>query len=74
MLFRGPSGTVAHEFILDLRPLKDSAGIEPEDVAKRLIDYGYHAPTMSWPVPGTWLMRVSPATGFFVCGSHVGWS
>ena len=52
VLFRGPGGTVAHEFILDLRPLKDSVGVESEDVAKRLIDYGYHAPTMSWPVPG----------------------
>lgn len=52
VLFRGPGGTCAHEFILDLRPLKDSVGIESEDVAKRLIDYGYHAPTMSWPVPG----------------------
>lgn len=52
VLFTGPQGTCAHEFIIDLRPLKDSAGIEAEDVAKRLIDYGFHAPTMSWPVPG----------------------
>jgi glycine dehydrogenase len=53
VLFRGRSGRVAHEFILDLRPFRKSAGITEEDVAKRLMDYGYHAPTMSWPVPGT---------------------
>jgi glycine dehydrogenase len=44
---------VGHEFILDLRPFRRSAGITEEDVAKRLMDYGFHAPTMSWPVPGT---------------------
>jgi glycine dehydrogenase len=44
---------VAHECILDLRPLKRSAGIEVEDLAKRLMDYGFHAPTVSWPVAGT---------------------
>jgi glycine dehydrogenase len=43
---------VAHEFILDTRPLEDSAGVKAEDIAKRLMDYGFHAPTMSWPVPG----------------------
>lgn len=52
VLFTGPAGTCAHEFILDVRPLKDTAGVEAEDIAKRLMDYGYHAPTMSWPVPG----------------------
>ena len=57
VLFRGRSGTVAHEFIIDLRPFKASAGIEAEDVAKRLIDYGYHAPTMSWPVAGTLMIE-----------------
>mmetsp|Transcript_16055 Transcript_16055/g.54721 ORF Transcript_16055/g.54721 Transcript_16055/m.54721 type:complete len:1036 (-) Transcript_16055:111-3218(-) len=57
VLFRGKNGTCAHEFIIDLRPLKDSAGIEAEDVAKRLMDYGYHAPTMSWPVPGTLMIE-----------------
>mmetsp|Transcript_32983 Transcript_32983/g.72931 ORF Transcript_32983/g.72931 Transcript_32983/m.72931 type:complete len:1042 (+) Transcript_32983:156-3281(+) len=57
VLFKGPNGTCAHEFILDLRPLKDSAGIEAEDVAKRLMDYGFHAPTMSWPVPGTLMIE-----------------
>ncbi len=53
ILYRGAQGRVAHEFIIDLRPFKKSAGIEAEDVAKRLMDYGFHAPTMSWPVPGT---------------------
>jgi glycine dehydrogenase len=57
VLYRGPGGLVAHECILDLRPFKASAGIEVEDVAKRLIDYGFHAPTMSWPVPGTLMVE-----------------
>ena len=53
VLFRGKNGRVAHEFILDLRPFRKSAGITEEDVAKRLQDYGFHGPTMSWPVVGT---------------------
>ena len=53
ILYLGTNGTCAHEFIVDLRPFKKSAEIEAEDVAKRLIDYGFHAPTMSFPVPGT---------------------
>lgn len=53
ILYTGNGGTCAHEFIVDLRPFKKTAGIEAEDVAKRLIDYGFHAPTMSFPVPGT---------------------
>ncbi|MBP9740984.1 MAG: aminomethyl-transferring glycine dehydrogenase, partial [Chitinophagaceae bacterium] len=53
ILFTGKNGTCAHEFIIDLRPFKQTAGIEAEDVAKRLIDYGFHAPTMSFPVAGT---------------------
>eukprot|EP01018_Ginkgo_biloba_P023381 Gb_03208 [translate_table: standard] len=57
VLFRGEKGTCAHEFIIDLRGFKNTAGIEPEDVAKRLIDYGFHAPTMSWPVPGTLMIE-----------------
>jgi glycine dehydrogenase len=56
-LYSGPAGTVAHECILDVRPCKESAGIGVEDIAKRLIDYGYHAPTMSWPVPGTLMVE-----------------
>jgi glycine dehydrogenase len=57
VLYRGAHGRVAHEFILDLRPFKASAGIEAEDVAKRLMDYGFHAPTMSFPVPGTLMIE-----------------
>ena len=86
VLFRGVNGTVAHEFIVDLRGFKvitvynffnfllfsllfffmtnckppllqNTAGIEPEDVAKRLMDYGFHGPTMSWPVPGTLMIE-----------------
>lgn len=53
ILYTGKNGTCAHEFIVDLRPFKQSAGVEAEDVAKRLIDYGFHAPTMSFPVAGT---------------------
>ena len=53
ILYLGNNGTCAHEFIIDLRPFKKSAEIEAEDVAKRLMDYGFHAPTLSFPVPGT---------------------
>jgi glycine dehydrogenase len=53
ILYSGANGTCAHEFIVDLRPFKSDAGIEAEDVAKRLMDYGFHAPTLSFPVPGT---------------------
>ena len=53
ILYTGKNGTCAHEFIVDLRPFKNSAGIEAEDVAKRLMDYNFHAPTMSFPVAGT---------------------
>lgn len=53
ILYTGHNGYCAHEFIVDLRPFKTTAGIEAEDVAKRLMDYGFHAPTMSFPVPGT---------------------
>jgi glycine dehydrogenase len=56
-LYCGPGGRVAHECILDLRPLKDSAGISAEDVAKRLVDYGFHAPTLSFPVAGTLMVE-----------------
>ena len=53
----GPQRLVAHECILDLRPLKDASGISAEDVAKRLMDYGFHAPTLSFPVPGTLMVE-----------------
>ena len=57
ILYRGANGYSAHEFILDFRPLKKESGISDEDVAKRLIDYGFHAPTMSFPVPGTLMVE-----------------
>ncbi len=57
VLFRGKNGLSAHEFILDLRPFKKSASVEVEDVAKRLMDYGFHAPTISWPVAGTMMIE-----------------
>ena len=57
VLYKGRSGRVAHECILDVREWKQRAGIEVEDIAKRLIDYGFHAPTMSWPVPGTLMIE-----------------
>src|SRR5260221_54585 len=57
ILYLGDHGTCAHEFIVDLRPFKSTSGIEAEDVAKRLMDYGFHAPTMSFPVPGTFMIE-----------------
>lgn len=59
VLFKGKNGTCAHEFILDLRAFEQSADIKVVDVSKRLIDYGFHSPTMSWPVNGV----------FFPCAS-----
>ena len=53
VLFQGKNGRVAHEFIIDLRAFKMKLGLEVDDITKRLIDYGFHAPTVSWPVPGT---------------------
>ncbi|HWP26328.1 MAG TPA: aminomethyl-transferring glycine dehydrogenase [Xanthobacteraceae bacterium] len=57
LLFKGRNGRVAHECIIDLRPFKETADVTVEDVAKRLIDYGFHAPTMSFPVPGTLMIE-----------------
>jgi len=57
IVYRGEQGLVAHEFIIDFRQWKAQAGVEVEDVAKRLMDYGFHAPTMSWPVPGTMMIE-----------------
>ena len=57
ILYTDANGYVAHEFILDLRPFKRSIGLEPDDVAKRLMDFGFHAPTMSFPVPGTLMIE-----------------
>lgn len=57
ILYKGKEGLVAHECILDLRALKKTSGIDVNDVAKRLMDYGFHAPTMSWPVAGTLMVE-----------------
>lgn len=57
VLFTGKNGMAAHEFVLDLRPFKKTADVEVEDVAKRLMDFGFHAPTISWPVPGTMMIE-----------------
>jgi glycine dehydrogenase len=57
VLYRGARGRVAHEFILDLRPFEKTAGVMVEDVAKRLMDYGFHSPTMSFPVAGTLMIE-----------------
>lgn len=57
VLYTGRDGRVAHECILDLRPLKEATGISEMDIAKRLIDYGFHAPTMSFPVAGTLMVE-----------------
>lgn len=57
LLFANEKGRVAHEFIIDIRPLKAASGISEEDIAKRLIDYGFHSPTMSFPVAGTLMIE-----------------
>jgi glycine dehydrogenase len=57
ILYRGRNGTCAHEFIIDCRAFEKSAGVKVEDIAKRLMDYGFHAPTMSWPVAGTLMVE-----------------
>jgi glycine dehydrogenase len=57
ILYTGNDGLVAHECIIDVRPLSDASGITVEDVAKRLMDYGFHSPTMSWPVTGTLMIE-----------------
>src|SRR6185312_1183614 len=57
VLYSGERGLVAHECILDLRPLTEATGVTVDDVAKRLVDYGFHSPTMSFPVPGTLMVE-----------------
>ncbi|OZI71739.1 aminomethyl-transferring glycine dehydrogenase [Bordetella genomosp. 12] len=63
VLYAGRHGRVAHECILDVRPLKDSSGVSAEDIAKRLMDYGFHAPTMSFPVAGTLMVEPTESEG-----------
>src|SRR5437764_5487467 len=57
VLYTGPNGLIAHECILDLRPLTQATGVTVDDVAKRLIDFGFHAPSMSFPVAGTLIVE-----------------
>ena len=57
VLFKGPTGRVAHECIIDTRPMKEKSNVTVDDIAKRLIDCGFHGPTMSWPVPGTLMIE-----------------
>ena len=63
VLYAGANGRVAHECILDIRPIKDACGISAEDIAKRLMDYGFHAPTMSFPVAGTLMVEPTESEG-----------
>ena len=63
VLYAGRNGRVAHECILDVRPLKEATGVTAEDIAKRLMDYGFHAPTMSFPVPGTLMVEPTESEG-----------
>lgn len=65
VLYSGQNGRIAHECIIDLRPFKQSSGISEEDVAKRLIDYGFHAPTMSFPVPGTLMIEPTESESLY---------
>jgi len=65
ILFLGEAGTCAHEFIIDLRPIKEKTGISEEDVAKRLMDFNFHAPTMSFPVPGTLMVEPTESESLY---------
>jgi len=65
VLYRGENGAVAHECIIDIRPLKAASGISEEDIAKRLMDYGFHAPTMSFPVPGTLMIEPTESESLY---------
>jgi glycine dehydrogenase len=65
VLYTGQNGRVAHELILDCRGFKKTAGIEAEDIAKRLMDFGFHAPTMSFPVPGTLMIEPTESESKF---------
>ncbi|GGX79576.1 glycine dehydrogenase (decarboxylating) [Litchfieldella qijiaojingensis] len=65
VLYKGLNGTVAHECIIDIRSLKASSGISEEDIAKRLMDYGFHAPTMSFPVPGTLMVEPTESESLY---------
>ena len=63
ILYKGSNGNVAHECIIDIRTIKSETGVTEEDIAKRLIDFGFHAPTMSWPVAGTMMIEPTESEG-----------
>ena len=63
ILYTGKNGNVAHECIIDIRNIKSETGVTEEDIAKRLIDFGFHAPTMSWPVAGTMMIEPTESEG-----------
>ena len=63
VVYTGQNGMVAHECIVDIRGIKETTGITAEDIAKRLMDYGFHAPTMSWPVPETMMIEPTESEG-----------
>ena len=65
VLYQGRNGRVAHECIIDIRPIKEASGVSEVDVAKRLMDYGFHAPTMSWPVAGTIMIEPTESESRF---------
>ena len=65
VLYTGQNGFVAHECIIDVRNFKESAGVSVDDIAKRLIDYGFHAPTMSWPVAGTLMIEPTESESLY---------
>ncbi len=65
ILYTGTNGRIAHECIIDIRPIKEASGISEEDIAKRLMDYGFHAPTMSFPVPGTLMVEPTESESKF---------
>ena len=72
VLYSGRNGRVAHECILDLRPLKETSGVTAEDIAKRLVDYGFHAPTMSFPVAGTLMVEPTESEGLAELDRFIG--
>jgi glycine dehydrogenase len=76
ILYRGEKGRVAHEFIMDLRPLRKDSGVSDEDVAKRLMDYGFHAPTQSFPVAGTLMVEPTESESLYeldrLCDALIG--
>ena len=67
VLYKGKNGYVGHEFILDIRPIKAKSGISEEDIAKRLMDFSFHGPTMSFPVPGTLMIEPTESEDKFYC-------